>query len=120
MEEKTVLALGEAGVDTEAALRRLGGNAALYEKILMKFLDDQSFSEIGPALDQDDYETALKAAHTLKGVSANLGMDRLADACAEVVNHIRANEPDPAKNAYPELEKAYRAVCMALANEENA
>lgn len=91
----------------------------MYEKILVKFLDDQSFSEIGPALDQGDYETALKAAHTLKGVSANLGMDRLTDACAEIVSHIRANEPDPAKSAYPELETAYQAVCRALTDEEN-
>ena len=54
MEMKTALALGKAGVDTEAALRRLGGNSMLYEKILIKFLDDQSFSEIGPALSQND------------------------------------------------------------------
>lgn len=118
MEMKTALALGKAGVDTEAALRRLGGNSMLYEKILIKFLDDQSFSEIGPALSQNDFETALKAAHTLKGVSANLGMDRLAEACAQVVNQIRAKKPEEAKTAYPELEEAYYAVCEALADEK--
>lgn len=36
MEMKTALALGKAGVDTEAALRRLGGNTMLYEKVLIK------------------------------------------------------------------------------------
>lgn len=118
MEEKKVKALEEAGVDMEAALRRLGGNSMLYEKILVKFLDDDSFSGIEPALARDNYEEALKAAHTLKGVSANLGMDRLSDACAEVVNHIRASNPEEAKAAYPEVKQAYQAVCQALTCEK--
>ena len=118
MEMKTALALGKAGVDTEAALRRLGGNTMLYEKVLIKFLDDQSFSEIGPALEQDDFETALKAAHTLKGVSANLGMNRLVDACARIVSQIRAEKTEEAKTAYPELADAYNAVCAVLADEK--
>ena len=74
MEMKTALALGKAGVDTEAALRRLGGNTMLYEKVLIKFLDDHSFSEIVQSIDKEDFENSLKAPQTLKGVTANKGI----------------------------------------------
>lgn len=117
MDTKMVLALREAGVDTEGALRRFGGKSELYERFLMKFLSDENFSQIGPALSQQNWEGALMAAHTLKGVSANLGMNRLYKACSAVVDLIRADQGGQAQAAFPELEEAYRQICDVLSAE---
>ena len=50
---------------------------ALVERFLGKFLDDGSFSELTSAMAAGQTEAAFRAAHTLKGVSANLGFERL-------------------------------------------
>lgn len=120
MNTEMMLALREAGVDTQGALRRFCDNAALYERFLLKFPGDENFEKIKPALDSGDLETALMAAHTLKGVSGNLGMNRLYLACTEVVGKLRQMEPEQAKTAYQELEKAYRQVCLVLTGVEGA
>jgi two-component system sensor histidine kinase/response regulator len=70
------------GVDTESALQRLGGNAALYLDLLRDFVEQQSgaASAVEGALERDDIVAARRAAHTVKGVAANLGIVILANA----------------------------------------
>lgn len=113
-----MLALKEAGVDTDGALRRFSNNTGLYERFLVKFPSDENFGRIKPALDAGDFETALTAAHTLKGVSGNLGMDRLYRACTEIVSLIRGGDQAKARNAYTELDAAYRELLDALSGME--
>lgn len=114
MDMKRLSALQTAGIDTESALRRFGGNSALYEKFLMKFPQDDSFAQIGPALEQEDWAAALTAAHTLKGVSGNLGMDRLFRSCSEIVSLLREKNDAEAVKAYEKLQSAYEDVIRAL------
>lgn len=114
MEMQKALALQKAGVDTEGALERFSGNSMLYERFLMKFPQDETFAKIAPALDADNFEEALRAAHTLKGVSANLGMNRLFHACSDMVSFIRNTEYGKAKAVYPETREAYEEVCRVI------
>ena len=120
MNIKTVVALKAAGVDTEGALNRFCGNAALYERFLLRFPEDENFGLIGPAFAAGDAEGALRAAHTLKGVSGNLGLKRLYDACSETVRLIRAGDVQAAAASYGALETAYLEVCAALSQAEEA
>ena len=115
MWETLIARLKEAGMDTDAALRRFVGSAELYGKFLNKFPEDENFSRIAPALEKNDYEAVLTAAHTLKGVSGNLGMTRLFNACSHTVALIRAEKYDEAKQFYSELKAAYDEVCELLA-----
>lgn len=116
---KTLIAkLKEAGMDTDAALRRFAGSEDLYGNFLNKFPEDDNFSRIAPAMEKDDFETVLTAAHTLKGVSGNLGMTRLFNACSHTVALIRAGKYDEAKQSYSELKAAYNEVCGLLAGRE--
>jgi len=64
------------GIDIEAGLKVTQNNAKLYRKLLLKFLDKQAdFAEtFKNAWENDDLQAAKIAAHTLKGVAANLGM----------------------------------------------
>jgi two-component system sensor histidine kinase/response regulator len=74
------------GIDTATALKRTGGNPQRYESLLTCFVDSQSAAplEIRAALAIEDATAALRIAHSLKGASANLGANSLAEKAAQV------------------------------------
>ena len=63
------------GISIASGLGRVGGNKQLYAKLLCKFKDGQenAVEQIKAALQSGDVETAARLAHTVKGVSGNLG-----------------------------------------------
>ncbi len=66
-----------SGIDTEKGLNRVGGNRKLYKDLLMKFRDEYGtfVNDIKASLDRDDRETAVRLAHTVKGVAGNIGAE---------------------------------------------
>ena len=66
-------------------------NDALIEKFLIKFLADESYTNIFKNLEAQNLEEAFRAAHTLKGVCQNLGLDRLYKSSYDAVSytHLR-------------------------------
>ncbi len=64
-----------SGIDTQAGLQRMAGNHERYKKLLLRFLTDHGgiVDEIEGALEAKDEETAIRLAHTLKGVAGNIG-----------------------------------------------
>jgi two-component system sensor histidine kinase/response regulator len=67
------------GLDTASGLRRVGGNAELYVKLLRQFADNQAgaAAELRAAAAGGDWKRAERAAHTIKGVAGNLGFTAL-------------------------------------------
>jgi len=67
------------GLDTKAALVRIGGNKSVYKKVLEKFIHSQSSvsSEIKAALKEGNFDQAKLLAHSLKGVAGNIGASSL-------------------------------------------
>ncbi|MBF0162287.1 MAG: response regulator, partial [Magnetococcales bacterium] len=63
------------GLDSKAGLYRMGGNLKGYLALLGKFRRNQGEAEaaIRTALGTDDWETAERLAHTLKGVAGAIG-----------------------------------------------
>ncbi len=104
----------EVGSDAKEVLTRLGGSELLVRKLLGKFEDDKSFKELTEALETGAVQTAFRMAHTLKGVSANLGLGRLFTKASDMTELLRAENIDAAKAAYPELEREYRHTIEAL------
>lgn len=90
----------ENGADVETTLKRFMGNEKMYMKYIMKFLDDKNFDNIRENLESRNYETVFNAAHTLKGVTANLGLNPVNAAAAEISELLRgraASEVDEEK-----------------------
>jgi len=89
---------GVVGVDTAAGMRRVAGNAALYRNLLAKFVEGQSGAPgaIREALFAGDRALAERLAHTLKGVSGNIGATAVQGAAAEVERAINKGG-DPGK-----------------------
>lgn len=115
--------LKENGADVEGTLHRFMNNDALFLKFILKFKDDQNYALLKKHLDEKNYEEAFKAAHTLKGVSANLGLNPIFDRASAVTELLRgkeASEVDAEKVEEEKLalEKAYKLFIQII--EENA
>lgn len=92
------------GGDYDQVLKRLP-SAGLVKKFITKFLDDGSFAELNSAMEQGDRELAFRAAHTLKGVSANLGLERLRRSASELTEMLRPESQTVAPEAAVLLEQ---------------
>ncbi|MBB1089682.1 response regulator [Rhodopseudomonas palustris] len=70
------------GIDTQAGLARVGGNIRFYQHMLDSFYTQFKDAQITltTALAQDDWNTLITTAHTLKGLAGTLGMVHLAPA----------------------------------------
>lgn len=87
---------------------------ALVERFIGKFLDDGSFSELTSAMAAGQTEASFRAAHTLKGVSANLGFEQLRQSSSALTEFLRGKaEPVPAE-ALPLLEQVRRDYQMTV------
>lgn len=63
-----------AGVNVEETLRRFMNNEMLMIKFLRKFVDDENMNKLRTLIADKHYNEVLPVAHTLKGVSGNLGL----------------------------------------------
>ncbi|HTY24120.1 MAG TPA: response regulator [Desulfomonilaceae bacterium] len=79
------------GISMASGLGRVAGNKQLYTKLLCKFKEGQenAVEQIKSALEVGDVETAVRLAHTVKGVSGNLGGDNLYQAAGELEKAIK-------------------------------
>ncbi|MBP3966309.1 response regulator [Paenibacillus lignilyticus] len=72
----------EAGdkLDSEGVITRLGGNSALYNRILALFITNHSeaIAQILQAVHEGDLNKAKRLVHTLKGVAFDIGANSLA------------------------------------------
>jgi signal transduction histidine kinase/DNA-binding response OmpR family regulator len=82
-------------LDSKAGLSRVGGNQALYQKLLRQFVDQQAsaVTQIQDALDKKDVALAERLAHTLKGVAGNIGATHVQSAAGALEKAIHGGAP---------------------------
>lgn len=81
------------GGDFEGTLGRLGSEK-MVERFALKFLADRSYPTLIQAMEEENYEDAFRAAHTLKGVGLNLGFTKLHEASDLLTEALRGgNKP---------------------------
>jgi len=80
------------GADYNSTMARFMGNEAMYLKFLDMLFKDDNLEKLGTALEQQDYEAAFAAAHTLKGVVGNMGLTPLFNAVCAIVEPLRKRE----------------------------
>jgi two-component system sensor histidine kinase/response regulator len=87
--------LGIAGIDSAPALRRMLGSTELYFATLRKFckLQENLGEALRVTLDADDWATAQRQAHTLKGVAASIGATFLSDEAAGLETALGERRP---------------------------
>lgn len=102
------------GIDYAEAMERFGGNATLFERLALKFLNDPHFGALEEALAAGDAETAYREAHSLKGVAGNLSFTELYEASSRVSDALKKGDPAAAKLLMTRTRKAHASVTAAL------
>ena len=80
------------GIDLQLGLSHVAGNTALYLQLLRRFLHTQhhAVNQLRQHISQGERAAAIRDAHTLRGVGANLGAHELTHA-AKVLERSLAN-----------------------------
>lgn len=106
--------LRQHGVDLDRVMKRFLGKEDMYLKFLKRFLEDESFSNMERYLEQNNVEEAFKAAHTLKGVVTNLGLESIMCSVLPITEELRAGSLEEGKNMMEQLKKEYEMVVNIL------
>ncbi len=94
MREEIIEQLKSAGVDYSGALHRFLNKEDMYAMFLKKYNSDTSVGSIRDGVSNADYEAAFKAAHTLKGLAGNLGINSVQNIASEITEQLRGKSAD--------------------------
>ncbi|MEI6414234.1 MAG: response regulator, partial [Pseudomonadota bacterium] len=105
-----------SGIDTRTGLRRVGGNLALYQKMLRHFGEErQGFvAELTRLIAAGEWENARRLAHTVKGIAGSLGMTELHRAGQVMEDALMTSEQAAFAIALPPMTQALSQVMEGL------
>ncbi|MCI8484672.1 MAG: Hpt domain-containing protein [Lachnospiraceae bacterium] len=113
--------LRELGVNVDDGVRRLGGNAAIYKKMLNTFIKMMKEYSFEPDFDGKEYEDTIEKAHAIKGAAGNLSITPVYEAYSEITDLLRKGEPEEARGilvkVLPVQEKIIAAIENYMANK---
>lgn len=108
----------------EQCYREMGGNYAEVcgrlpsQRLVVKFARKfQSYAQLTAAMAAGDHDVAFRAAHTLKGVAANLSFTRLRTSASVLTELLRAPAdtiPPAAASAMEAVTRDYEATVAAI------
>ncbi len=99
-----------SGIDVERGLARVGGNTKVYKSLLAKFYIRYAdkMDVIKDLIHNRRREEARREAHTLKGLSGNLGATELYNSVADLEGALK-------RENYEEITELLEPCCAALA-----
>ena len=117
MRDPAVAAVSEPdcpAVNVEAGLATVGGNHDLYRELLLRFVDHygDSARELRGLLACGDLRGAARLAHTVKGVAANLGVERVCRLTRRMESALPLTQPG--ESLLDEFEESMNEVLMRV------
>lgn len=119
MSNKFFRDLRYVGVNTDEALTRLVRNERVYESVLNNFLLDTNFEELEKSIAIKDYSKAIFSAHTLKGISGNLGMEILFRTLDELLKKIDDNDFVDVDKIFLQISSGYHSIYSIIKSNNN-
>lgn len=107
------------GGDYDETLKRLC-TEKLVERFALRFLTDESFSALQKAMEEEKYEEAFRAAHTLKGVSLNLGFTNLYTVSDELTEALRGRQKPSDDTLLERVGEEYKRTIVLLKEVQSA
>ena len=104
-------------INMKSALTRLGQNQELYLRLLIMFRNNhvETADAIRSALQSDDLSLARRLAHTLNGVTATIGANKLSAAAKNLETVIAQGETAIYADSLEKVERELAIVMAALA-----
>lgn len=98
--------------DKSGFLQRLGGDESLFNKLLSMFLDDApvQIERMQQHLKNEDLAGVQLRAHSLNGVTVNIGASALQKVVSEIEVAARNRELDRARELVPKLQKEFERL----------
>ena len=88
------------------------------EKYLTIFFSENSIEDLKTWIINNDFQSAINTAHTLKGVTATLGFDHLASDICGLHGVLKNNESEKAgilcQQIVEEYERIYKLWCIHI------
>jgi len=103
----------EIGSDYDKVLDRLMKDALII-RLVRKYLDDANVQKLEESIAKKNYEDAFSAAHTLKGITANLGFDKLAESSTAITEALRAGEYEHLDEMLARVMEDQKKVVVAI------
>jgi signal transduction histidine kinase/CheY-like chemotaxis protein len=107
-----------SGVNTQEALKRLGGKQKLYLRMLKAFVqtERQSGETLSAHLQNNEWVEARRLVHTVKGVSLTLGITALADISVKLEKQLYEYKcsNDLIESFNQEIDQSVRAIEESL------
>lgn len=102
------------GIDIETGLKRVAGNKKLYLDLLRDFLGENEhfLDQVLDALNDNDRVTAQRLAHTMNGVSGNIGALELQEKALELEIGIK----EQAENVHARLDDIWMTLQAVMEN----
>lgn len=99
--------LTEYGADITGILERFLEDEELYESCIETFYSDTGFNNLGIAILNKQYDAAFNYAHTLKGVTGNMGLTPLYNSIVVLVEALRNKDYSQVEMQYTDMMKEY-------------
>jgi CheY-like chemotaxis protein len=111
------------GIDSEIGLTQANGKPELYRKLLRGFRDKHALdfeADYRLALAAEDWETAIRRAHSLKGVAKTIGAFSVGQRAAELETATREQNHESIATALADLLPELTKVRSGLLGLESA
>ncbi|QNL44415.1 Hpt domain-containing protein [Oscillibacter hominis] len=95
------------GADYQTTMSRFLGNEEMYLRFLNMLFQDDNLQKLGEAIEHGDLTAAFEAAHTLKGVTGNLGLTPLYKEVCAIVEPLRNREERDYSQAYQRVQEEF-------------
>ena len=104
------------GLDIDSVRTRFVDNFVLYSGLLKDFARDfeQSIESIRQAIGRDEMELAKRLAHTLKGVSGNIGAARIFEQATKLDEAIKAEERKSIQTIMKKMDKDIEKLIVEI------
>lgn len=107
-------AFEQLNLDYNELLSRFFEDEQLVTRFLKKFPADKSFEQLCKAKEAQDYKQMEVAAHTLKGIAGNLGLQSLFEPAQALVTAIRNGQQEKAPELLEKIETTYYTIIDVL------
>lgn len=112
------------GGDYESVKVRIS-NEEIIKKFVIRFLTEPSYDNLCQALEDEAYEDAFRAAHSIKGICANLGFPKLGSSSSLLTEFLRGKDKEQidqvqCKMLFESMSEDYRTVIESIKRLEES
>jgi len=93
------------GADIQGIMERFLKDEDLYKSCITTFYEDSGFQDLGICISNKQYDAAFNYAHSLKGVSGNMGLTPLYNLIVVLVEALRNKD-------YSQIDRQYADVMI--------